>query len=152
MKPIDFAYEMYKREHDRWRDWSIFFLGSIGSIFLVWKEFDYLIPIWIASILSMFMSLFWIFVSLSIRSTTDAWKETIIELENTPENTKSMEIFYDKLKLQKGRFQDLKETVWIFGETWWKKELFSVTRTLTWVGIFSFIFFLIVTIVKLKDC
>lgn len=145
----DFAYDMYKKEHDRWKDWTFFFLGSIVSIFLVWKELREILPLWIPALIASLLSLAWITVSLSIRASTNAWEATIKELEIQEKNKTSFETFRRHLCTGKHQWRDLLDTVNIFAKEWWTIRLFSVTRTLTWLGILLFVFFIFLFLISL---
>jgi hypothetical protein len=83
VKAHDIASEMFRREHDRWGHF-VFFLGAPIAVFLVSKDINgdgFILPraaVFLGAATGSFVALI---VGLSVRGTTDAWRETIRKIE-----------------------------------------------------------------------
>src|SRR4030042_5413231 len=81
MNRYEVSVTMFNREHDRWNQWALFFFGSIVSVFVL-EEKVAVIPSWFSPLLACVISVMWVAVAMSIRRSTTAWQETILELED----------------------------------------------------------------------
>lgn len=149
------ALDMYKREHDRWVQNALVLLGVLVSIFALREKspppslFFWLVGIAISATA--------IVVITSIRLTTDAWRDTLYDIETQREGADCLpfEAFDENLR----RYWygcDLMETLFITkrnvakrhtqenpesGCSWRCKSFFSVTRAYTRLAIGAFLFF-----------
>ncbi len=95
--PYDAALLMYSREHDRWHQWALFFFGAIISVFVVADRIA--LPLFVPSLFAFLVSLMWVGAASNIRATTEAWRETLLELETTPAPAiGAFHLFLDRLE------------------------------------------------------
>jgi hypothetical protein len=150
-KAYEMAVKMYDREHDRWNSWVLFFFGTLVSIFLVWNQIKNIIPLWLPCLLSFILCIMWVSVSLSIRESTWAWRQTVFSIEKGEiEDLKPF--LYCEQKLDEfNRWKDLCKTL----KLWTSEPYKRITRLLTLLGIILGIFFLILVIydiANLRSC
>lgn len=153
MDSYKIAIDMYKNEHSRWSTWTIFFFGSIISVFTVHSQIKSFIPLWMPLSLSALLSATWIFVCLSIRASTQTWRKVILHLEsNGKEGTNNgLSVFtlFDQKKAEFHTVDDFIRTITF------KKEngdwtFSSVTRLLTFQGAVFTLLFIILLISHIK--
>lgn len=145
MTHYETAVKMFYREHARWNQWALFFFGSMISIFVLGEKVNCHIPAWVPPLLACIVSVMWIAVGTTIRASTDAWRKTILELEDKGQYEKTeVKVFH----IQEGKWHefnhwnDLKTTL-----HFWKKEtITSVSRMLVLFGIISALVFLLLFI------
>jgi hypothetical protein len=154
------ARDMYKREHDRWVQNALVLLGALVSIFALREKCLLLSrPAWV---LGMAISANAIVVITSIRLTTDAWRDTLYDIEQERDDAEYLpfQAFDENLK----RYTyggDLMETLfmakWNIAKrdaanpnvrksadsrcSWMPKSFFSVTRAYTRLAIGAFLYF-----------
>jgi hypothetical protein len=136
MTPYEAAVKMFHREHDRWRQWALFFFGFIASIFVLSEKHADIIPFWVPCYVAALLSAIWVCVAQNIRATTYSWKKVIESIEND-ETVKAFPTFEEYLK-EYERFKDLRITLRFGWKTWQ-----SVTRLLSLLGVGSSILFFI---------
>ena len=139
MTSLETAVEMYKHQHDRWNQWALFFFGSIISVFVLWGQVSTYVPLVIPATLAFVLSIFWVLVAISIRATTRAWLETILELEEAMENVQSAKPFHI-FKKHESSFSvrtDFLDTLRLYRAEPYRR----VTRILTLVGVLSVVLF-----------
>ena len=136
-EPIQHAYEMLRHEHTRWNQWAVFFLGSIASIFAVWQTeiLKALVPSFAVTMIASIMSLAWVLAALGIKRSTNAWRNTILDLEGQLDGRKpqSAMLLFEKYVKQSAFHSGIK--------------IQSVTSMLLLFGVISCTFFSAVTIV-----
>lgn len=131
------ATDMYKREHDRWYHWALFFFGSIASVFVVTHQSNGAVPVWAASLAASLVSLFWTAAADDILMTSHAWELTIHELENREESSARAFTLY---------WSYLNKNPW-----WTRVSLYvefrrpRLTFILMWLGALTSVGFLILT-------
>ncbi|HTT75976.1 MAG TPA: hypothetical protein VMF50_08350 [Candidatus Binataceae bacterium] len=127
-KAYDVAVEMYKHEHDRWRENAFVLLAGLASTAIAYNKN---LPLLWALLIATLVSLVFLFLALTIRGSTDAWRETIRFYEGTKDaNTfPPFQIFEANLRFHSHR----KDFMCSIG--FWRPEVFlSVTRLYTFIG------------------
>ena len=85
-KAHEIAVRMLHREHDRWNQNSLFFFGSLVSIFVIQKSVDdltgSLIAPWMVYLLAAAVSLMTLSMTIAVRMSTDAWRDSVSEIES----------------------------------------------------------------------
>ena len=144
---LEIAVKMYHREHDRWYQWALFYLGSIASVFVVWGHIEKDVPLIIPCVFGFILSAFWVLASLDIRASTNAWRETITALQGggIGGEISALELFGEKLE-EFGRLADLLRTLNLTNGEVWK----SVTRKLTLLGVIYAVAFVVLGFLSLK--
>jgi hypothetical protein len=111
---LEVAVELYKREHDRWNHWALFFFGGIGGTFVISGQLAELalpavklVIFAVASTVCTIVSLMWTIAAMSIRSSTLSWHRVIRILESEPVAVGAFELF-DALRKtrESGSFAD----------------------------------------------
>ena len=154
MTPYEAAVNMFHRENTRWNHWVLFYFGSIVSIFVIGEKAKDCVPAWLSCLLPLLLcfivSILLVAVATSLRASTDAWRKTILSMEeNNQQESKNFKVFQvQEKKFKKFKYwKDLLETLCI-----WKKDRFkSVTRLLTWFAIISVICFIALFINMLNN-
>ena len=138
------AVQGYLREHDRWYQWALFFLGSIGSIFLVQSSLDGHFPIALACAVAFVLSCIWVQVSLNLRASMRSWTTTLWTLEDNEVAGSLPTTFavFDHKVRHWSQWRDLRETL----RFWSHDTRTSVSRILVLFGITAAMFFLAVTV------
>ncbi len=133
----DVAIGMFKHEHDRWIQNTLFLFGALASLFLTAKELQKIVPLWLILGLATLISTMAVCVALSIRASTDAWGQTVREIERLTEgDVRPFERFdYHLNKISHGK--DFMRILCV----WRPATIFSVTRMYTLLGIVLAIFF-----------
>jgi hypothetical protein len=90
----------------------------------------------------------WVCAASSIRATTDAWRNTLLEFEAHPECAEGAFHVFDRKLKECCRYTDLKKTL----KLWTSEPYTSVTRLLVLSGILSSVAFLAVTIMSALGC
>jgi hypothetical protein len=122
---------MFQREHDRWIQNALVLFGSLVSIFLIYETLEDLVPLYAVLALAMVITFVTVCVALSIRGTSDAWRDTIRTIEESAaEDVRPFEIFQNHLDSHSYR-EDLNSILCF----WRPKVLFSVTRMYTLLAI-----------------
>lgn len=80
----EIAVRMFQREHDRWIHNALVFFGSLVSAYLICETLEDLMPISAVLALALIIAFVTVCVSLSIRGTSDAWRDTIRTIEELP--------------------------------------------------------------------
>ncbi len=94
------ALEMYKREHERWVQNALYLFGFFAGIFaLSTEEANVFSRSW-ALFFAAVAGLITVCVALSIRASTDSWRDTLNEIEVYPADAKPFHIF---ARYQQGR-------------------------------------------------
>ena len=148
MSPYEFAAKMYHREHDRWNQWALFFLGSIAGIFTIWSTLRGSVSLCWPSLMAAILSVLWVLVALTIRGSTRAWERTLKRIEFSPyaSRIKPM-IMFRRYFDRSSRWRDFVRIVLFY-----KCRTFrSVTALLVWVGVLSFLIFLGLFLVGLSS-
>ena len=128
------AVEMYKREHERWHQWALFFLGLIAGVFVIWGQICHVIPLWVASAVAAVLSLMWTVAACALRATTGGWESTIKKLECENKGLSDGAAFS------------------LFRDEVLSGGLVSVTRMLMFSGVLSTLAFLALTVALLCGC
>lgn len=76
------AVDMFKRENERWVQNALALFGGITAVFVIQHELEF--PKWLACLLAAGVGVLGIFVILSVRATTDAWRATIRIINRSP--------------------------------------------------------------------
>ena len=141
----EIAVRMFQREHDRWIQNALVFFGSLVSIFLIYETLEDLMPISAVLALALVIAFVTVCVSLSIRGTSDAWRDTIRTIEESAaEDVRPFEIFQNHLGGHSYR-EDLGSILCF----WRSKALFSVTRMYTLLAI---VITLVFALLLLRQC
>jgi drug/metabolite transporter (DMT)-like permease len=143
MSPMEVAVKAYEREHIRWNQWAVFFIGSIGTPLLFLKYGDANIDNlkWLIYLSCFILSIVWVFAGLAIRASTDAWCKTIQYLEDRPfQRIRVYNIYFKHLK-ESRQWCELFEIIMIPFLLLTPQKVFSVTRLLIFCGILSAGFF-----------
>ena len=139
------AVKMFQREHDRWIQNALILFGALISIFLIYGRSKFPIaPYWIFGVGTL-VAMMAVFVALTIRGSTDAWRETIREIETGKATTEPFEIFESKLKdytEKRKHWYDLLEIL----QFWQPKVLFSVTRMYVLLAVAATLVFAVLTV------
>lgn len=98
MDAYEAAVTMYRREHERWHNWALFFFGSVGGIFLVHQQAKDLVPLSVAAVMASVVSFLWVWVSLGIRGWEQAWFGVLTETKMPPPTWGNGNIFKDALQ------------------------------------------------------
>ena len=151
MTPYEAAVNMFHREHARWNQWVLFYFGSIVSIFVISEKTILYIPKWFPSLLGFVVSIMFIAVATTLRASTTAWRETILELEESDQHVKGEEKVFHIQEEKWKKFNHLKDlkTTLFFRQ---KKTFTSVTRLLTLFGVLSAFCFLLLFILNISSC
>lgn len=101
-KAYEMAFEMFRYEGERWAKNALGLMAAIAAIFVAFAvlETDGLrVNAGWPFLLAAAVSGAAILITLSIRRTTDAWKETIKQIENSPKTAdiKLYDLFRNKL-------------------------------------------------------
>ena len=141
---------MFHREQERWKQWVLFYFGSIVSIFVIGEKAKDYVPPLLLPILCFVVTIILVAVITALRASTVAWRKTILSMEeNNQQESKNFKVFQvQEKKFKKFKYwKDLLETLCI-----WKKDRFkSVTRLLTWFAIISVICFIALFINMLNN-
>jgi len=141
----EIAVRMFQREHDRWIQNALILFGSLVSIFLIYETLEDLIPISAVLVLAMVIAFVTVCVSLSIRGSSDAWRNTIRTIEESAaEDIRPFEIFQNHLDSH-SYGQDLGNILCF----WRPRVLFSVTRMYTLLAIVMTVIF---ALLSLRQC
>lgn len=135
------AVKMFHREHDRWYQWGLFFMGFITSIYLIGDKY---LPLWMLCYLASAASFVWVIVVQNMRASTDAWRRIIIKIENG----KKIRVFdaYNRYSRHWPRYKDLKRTFCC------RETLVSISRILALIGVILLVIFVILgTILGISD-
>jgi len=81
------AVAMLQREHARWVQNALVLFGALVSVFLVYKDVRCVVPLWFPMMIAAAISLITVLVALSIRASTDAWTDTLQQIENSAGNS-----------------------------------------------------------------
>lgn len=139
------AFDMYKNEHSRWSTWTVFYFGSIISVFTLYSQVKAFIPIWLPLTLSALLSVAWIFVCLSIRASTQTWRKVLQHLEDNPGvvtyNNLSLIAIFDNKKTDFKKWTDFMQT-FTFEKVNGERTFSSVTRLLTFQGVLFTLLFI----------
>jgi hypothetical protein len=125
MTEREIAIQMYEREHSRWNQWALFFFGSITSVFVLYNQLRCILPLRIPLLVSAGLSILWVLVAQSIRRTTWAWRQVILDLEKVENAGKAFELFEQKGQEFSG-WRDLGHTL----KLWRTEPYLRVTRIL----------------------
>jgi hypothetical protein len=79
----EIAVRMFQREHDRWIQNALVLFGSLVSIFLIYETLEDLVPLSAVLALAMVIAFVTVCVALSIRGTSDTWRDTIRTIEES---------------------------------------------------------------------
>jgi hypothetical protein len=141
----EIAVRMFQREHDRWIQNALVLFGSLVSIFLIYETLEDLVPLSAVLALALVIAFVTVCVALSIRGTSDAWRDTIRTIEESAaEDVSPFEIFQNHLDRHSYR-EDLGSILCF----WRSKVLFSVTRMYTLLAI---VITLVFTLLLLRQC
>lgn len=140
MTPYEAAVKMFHREHDRWRQWALFFFGFIASIFVLSEKHESIIPFWFACCVASLLSAIWVCVVQNIRATTHSWMKVIESIEN--EQTGRAFPTFQKYLKEYQHFYDLLITLYFNHKK--HKTWKSVTRLLALLGVVSCLLFFII--------
>lgn len=144
-KAHEIAVQMFQREHNRWIQNALVLFGSLISTIVVGRLKGQVIPCWVLA-LAASIAFATVLISLSIRSTTDAWKRTIMEIEDWwphwsfADDVRPFEIF-DRHMGEQTLCKSFKDLVCPP-----RKILISVTRIYTLLSIAATVFFLLASI------
>ena len=98
----EIAVRMFQREHDRWIQNALVLFGSLVSIFLIYETLEDLVPLSAVLALTMVIAFVTVCVELSIRGTSDAWRDTIRTIEESAaEDIRPFGIFQNHLDGQR---------------------------------------------------
>jgi hypothetical protein len=140
----EIAVRMFQREHDRWIQNALILFGSLVSIFLIYETLQDLIPISAALALAMVIAFVTGCVSLSIRGSADAWRNTVRTIEESAaEDVRPFEMFQNHLDTH-SYGQDLVNILCF----WRPKVLLSVTRMYTLLAILMTIIFALLLLLQ----
>jgi len=137
MSPYEVAVRMFQREHDRWRQWALFFFGIIAFIFILAEKNPEVMPFWLPCFVAALVSAFWVAVAQNIRASTHAWRQVLFKIEKDQHT----QVFHchDENWSSWNRLEDLRVTLRI-----WKPDTWlSVTRILALLGVVLCIIFFI---------
>ncbi len=151
MKPYEAAVNMFHCEHARWNQWVLFYFGSIVSIFIIGEKAEDYVPVYVLPLLGCVVSVMWVAVATTLRASTTAWRETILDMEDTNQQLSGdVKAFHiqEKKWNEFSHWKDLKTTL----HFWRIKTITSITRLLTLFGIISFICFFLLFIRTLFSC
>ena len=123
--------KMFHREHDRWRQWALFFFGFIASIFVLSEKHECIIPFWLACYVASLLSAIWVYVAQNIRATTHSWMKVIESIEN--EQTGKAFSTFQKYLDEYPHYYDLLITLYFNHKI--QKTWKSVTRLLALIGV-----------------
>ena len=144
------AVEMFKREHDRWIQNALVLFGVLIAIVLA-DKISFLPP-WLVLLVATLISAMTVFVSLTIRGSTDAWWNTVHHIEEkcrAGDDVRPFQIFNEYLQLyteNHEHWRDFVEIVcgWRLGcREWKRKVLLSVTRLYTLMAFVATLLFAI---------
>jgi hypothetical protein len=124
---------MHTFQHQRWNQWSLFFFGSIISLFALWAQLKTLIPLWIPALLALVVSVSWVFTALGIRATNRVWEDIVKELES--DAGQEIKPHHELTKLR-GEFS-IKKELFETLKFWDVMTRYSVSRHLVWFGFLS---------------
>lgn len=131
------AVEMFRREHDRWVQNTLFAFGGLASVFVAGKEFPGYVPSWSIPALATLVSVITVFIALSVRGSTDAWREVVRQIERGEQNSRGPFELYEENLSKFSYWKDFQTTL-----SFWKwRSLISVTRMYTRLAIILAIFF-----------
>ena len=140
----EIAVRMFQREHDRWIQNALVLFGSLVSIFLIYETLEDLVPLSAVLALSMVIAFVTVCVALSIRGTSDAWRDTIRTIEESAaEDVRPFGIFQSHLDGHSYR-EDLSSILCF----WRSKVLFSVTRMYTLLAIVIVLVFALLLLLR----
>jgi hypothetical protein len=140
----EIAVRMFQREHDRWIQNALILFGSLVSIFLIYETLQDFIPISAVLALAMVIAFVTVCVSLSIRGSADAWRNTIRTIEESAaEDVRPFELFQNHLATHLYG-QDLGNILCF----WRPKVLFSVTRMYTLLAILMTVIFALLLLLQ----
>ena len=133
----DVAVKMFQLEAERWAKNALGLLAALVAIFAGFAELeshDLHVGLGWPFLLAAVVSAAAVGIALSIRGTTDAWKDTIKEIENSPpdDNFKVYHLFEQHRRPDRP-WKDFKQIFWILPwNTQWRRDvLLSVTRLYT---------------------
>lgn len=104
---LEFSRKMLLNEHTRWNQWTLFFLGGLITIIAASDKISDRYGLWVTPVLTLILSVLWVFSALAIIKSTWSWVETIKELEKatdlrsgwkTFEESKSKWVMGDEIK------------------------------------------------------
>ncbi len=140
----EIAVRMFQREHDRWIQNALVLFGSLVSIFLIYETLEDLVPLCAVLALAMVIAFVTVCVALSIRGTSDAWRDTIRTIEESAaEDVRPFGIFQNHLDGHSYR-EDLGNILCF----WRPKVLFSVTRMYTLLAIMITLVFALLLLLR----
>jgi hypothetical protein len=160
------AVEMFKREHDRWIQNALVLFGVLVAVLLADKTS--FLPRWLVLLVATLISAMTVFVSLTIRGSTDAWRETVRHIEEQSRagnDVRPFQIFDEYLRWyteSHGHWRDFVEIVcgWrsatrfrargnigrLGCREWKRKVLLSVTRLYTLMAFVATLLFAILLV------
>lgn len=95
---LDIAVKMLHQQHARWYQWSIFFFGSVTSVFVVWHQTSPYIHLSVAASIASVLCFAWTIAALNIRGQTRSWDKAVTEIEEKGDSTKAFETFRKNLE------------------------------------------------------
>ncbi len=101
------AVAMYQREHIRWVQNALVLFGALAAVFLIYKEVRCVVPVYVPMIVATVISLMTVCVAVSIRGSTNAWRDTLRQIENSPGETFSAFEAFSQILPQQKPWRDL---------------------------------------------
>jgi hypothetical protein len=130
----EIACKMFQLEDERWAKNALGLLGALVAIFAGFaalKTYGLQLGLGWPFLLAAVVSAAAVLVALSIRGTTDAWRKTVEEIENSPDGSdfKVYHLFTKNLDRDRP-WKDFKKTFFLqpWNKKWRRDVLLSVTR------------------------
>jgi len=133
------AVKMYHQQHERWTQWTVFFLGSVLSIIVVWSQVREDVPFWAAALPAAVVSALGISAAENIRGQAYSWQIVVEETEAALQRACAGDerqvvtlpfARFQELLAEFDRLEDLKATLNIFSPVPYQ----SVTRLLVLIA------------------
>lgn len=144
------AVDMFGREHARWTQNALILFGGLISAFLTDR---YSAHLFIVLLIAIMISCTTVFVALTIRASTDAWRMTIRVIEGAAahdQNIRPFAIFRRHMRRYERHHRYRKDFCYIVcpHRRWIARVLFSVTRLYTLLAAVLALLFTVVLLVQ----
>lgn len=151
----EIAVRSFQHEHNRWIQNAVVLFGVLMSLLLFHSRLS-ILPTWLVLPIAIAISAMTVYVSLTIRGSTDAWRETVRHVEHGDDILpfEFCDNWLERYTAHKGQWRDFCDIVcgcrkrklgWL---RWKRQVLFSVTRLYTLMAFTAAVMFGILFVIK----
>jgi len=132
MTDKEIAFEMFKREHQRWNQWALFFFGILATLFYAAGNENLQHLRCLIYLMGALVSAAWVCAAFAIRASTGIWQQMLRDNERREREPDSCA--FGPFLLYERRIKKWNHLRKFFGAYSCRKFFFSVTRMLILIG------------------